>query len=285
MKRHLCFVYLITSLLVSTLHSWNGEQYDKASDCQFKEGLQLLEDIQLQGNERVLDVGCGTCRLAAYIAQKCVPNGSVVAIDNNESMIQKSLEKQEQSPIPNLQIELKDACELDYHEEFDLIISVFCLHWIQDLESMEQAIQGIARSLKPGGKFVAIFNIHETDDGKIPVMTTAKTFATILSPFSSKLKAGLGNELTLNQYRTLLNNAKLSAEVFSAAMKERESISEQEQKEHLLALPLGEAVPPLLQPIFLWITLNTLKYFGFQNADGTYGDNMPRGFIIAEKIE
>jgi ubiquinone/menaquinone biosynthesis C-methylase UbiE len=284
MKRHLFFVYLPILLLVPTLHSWNGEDYDNASDRQFEAGLQLLKEIKFQGDERVLDLGCGTCRLAAHIAQHCVPNGSVVAVDNSESMIQKSLEKQANSPIDNLTIELKDACALDYHEEFDLVVSVFCLHWIRDLESMEQAIKGIARSLKPGGKFCAVFNIRSTDDGPIPISTAIKNLIAIGSFFLPSLKKGIGNNFTLDQYRELLRETNLEFNVFSKKI-EIENFSEEKEKEHLLALPIGEAVPQMLKPVFLFTALSVFQWFGFKNADGTYNCNIPCGFISAEKTK
>ena len=283
MKGHLFSVFLIFSLFLTPLQCWNGEQYDRASDAQFAAGLQLIQQAHLKGDERVLDLGCGTCRLAAHIAQNCLPNGSVVAIDNSESMIQKSLEKQANSPIDNLTIELRDACKLNYHQEFDVVVSVFCLHWIQEIESMQRAIQGIAQSLKPGGKFFAVFNLQSTDDGLIPLIGEMKKI--IQSDAWSNCYEGkvvLGNDIPPYTYQQMLERSGFEATVttFIPAVPNR---TEQQQKASLLAIPLGQAIPLNRQEDFLNEALAMFEKAGAKNEDGTYRFILPCGMITALK--
>ena len=65
---------------------WNAKAYKEASHHQFKWGLELLDKLELKGNERVLDIGCGDGKLTIEIAKR-VPDGYVVGIDNSEEMI------------------------------------------------------------------------------------------------------------------------------------------------------------------------------------------------------
>ncbi|TMQ03590.1 MAG: methyltransferase domain-containing protein [Deltaproteobacteria bacterium] len=64
-----------------------AEIYDRVSDFQFEGGKRLVERLGLEEGARVLDVGCGTGRLARWIAERLVPRGSVVGIDPLEHRI------------------------------------------------------------------------------------------------------------------------------------------------------------------------------------------------------
>lgn len=47
--------------------------------------------------------------------------------------------------LANLEFQLKDARALDFNEEFDAAISVFCLHWIPSVQEMMDTMKGIAK--------------------------------------------------------------------------------------------------------------------------------------------
>ncbi|MFL9829074.1 class I SAM-dependent methyltransferase, partial [Rhodoplanes sp. SY1] len=55
--------------------------YDRTSDPQFKHGLALIEPLSIAPGERVLDLGAGTGRLAAHVADLVGPSGNVTAVD------------------------------------------------------------------------------------------------------------------------------------------------------------------------------------------------------------
>jgi SAM-dependent methyltransferase len=80
---------------VDAMHKWNPEVYEKSSSTQKKWAEEVISKIQIKGNERVLDIGCGDGKITAYIAS-LVPEGSVVGIDNSAEMISFA-----QSKFPN----------------------------------------------------------------------------------------------------------------------------------------------------------------------------------------
>ena len=71
----------------------DGEAYARASRHQKSWGEALLQELTLQGTERVLDLGCGDGVVTAWLAAR-VPHGSVVGIDKSASMIAKAQQLQ-----------------------------------------------------------------------------------------------------------------------------------------------------------------------------------------------
>ena len=129
-------------------YKWNPEEYQRSSVNQKKWGEELLSRINFRGNEIVLDVGCGGGVLTASLAQK-VPQGLVIGIDSSEEMIALARQKFPRTIYPNLTFLVKDVREINFEEEFDLIYSNACLHWVLDHLAV---LQRFHRALKPSGK-------------------------------------------------------------------------------------------------------------------------------------
>ena len=53
-------------------------------------------------------------------------------MDNSEAMINLAKEKFPHSKYPNLSFKVLDAKELNFNEEFDVILSNAALHWVDD---------------------------------------------------------------------------------------------------------------------------------------------------------
>ena len=99
-----------------------------------------------KAGERILDLGCGTGALTAEIAAR---GAIILGVDGSEAMIAQAKKKS-----PELRFEICDARKLRFHAEFDAVFSNAVLHWITEAE---QVIEGVARALKTGGRFVAEF--------------------------------------------------------------------------------------------------------------------------------
>lgn len=129
-------------------YTWNAEGYANHSLPQQKWGLDLFAKLSLQGDERLLDIGCGDGKVTAEMARS-LPKGSVVGIDSSKEMIKLARSKYSQPDFQNIQFRYFDALDLPLDNKFDIIISNATLHWIQDHYSV---LLGIRLSLKPGGK-------------------------------------------------------------------------------------------------------------------------------------
>jgi trans-aconitate 2-methyltransferase len=134
-------------------YNWDAAEYEKHSASQQRWAHDVIRTLELSGDERILDIGCGDGKVTAALAA-LVPTGSVLGINSSESMV--AFAHQRFSPLhyPNLRFRWGNATRLAYRCEFDLVVSFASLHWISDHLAV---LSGIERSLKPGGRTVLQF--------------------------------------------------------------------------------------------------------------------------------
>lgn len=132
------------------MYKWDAEDYKNSSSAQLEWAIELISKLELKGNERILDIGCGDGKITAQIAQK-LPEGSVLGVDSSKEMISLAKETFNSNNYTNLNFLLKDAQELDFIDEFDIVFSNAALHWIKNHLSL---LQRIKESLKPSGKIL-----------------------------------------------------------------------------------------------------------------------------------
>ena len=70
---------------------WDAQTYDRVSDPQYEWGLEVLDRLDLTGDECVMDAGCGSGRVTAKLLER-LPDGRVLCVDASESMIEKARE-------------------------------------------------------------------------------------------------------------------------------------------------------------------------------------------------
>ena len=136
---------------------WDAQDYARNSRIQEEYGRKQLAQLDLAGNEAVLDIGCGDGRLTAALAGM-VPRGRVLGIDSSPDMIAAARETH-LSRDSNLAFELINATALPFHSEFDLVFSTSALHWVKDHVPV---LQGIRRALKPSGRMYLTFAARGT---------------------------------------------------------------------------------------------------------------------------
>lgn len=129
---------------------WNPEDYAKNSDGQLKWAQELRQNLNLQGNESVLDVGCGDGKITANFATT-LPKGRVMGIDSSPEMIAYAQSTYTVNQYANLSFACIDARCLNFDCEFDLCFSNAALHWFDDHQAF---LKGASRSLRPGGRLV-----------------------------------------------------------------------------------------------------------------------------------
>jgi demethylmenaquinone methyltransferase/2-methoxy-6-polyprenyl-1,4-benzoquinol methylase len=106
--------------------------------------------LELNGNERILDVGTGTGVMIPFYEER-LKAGSVLAVDFSENMISRCRKKFPASEHPNIAFEVADVYDLSFVEKFDIVMCYSCFPHFTD---HRRAIDIFVRALRPGGKFV-----------------------------------------------------------------------------------------------------------------------------------
>src|SRR5512144_2792874 len=126
---------------------WDAETYDAVSDPQFEWGMEVLERLELRGDEVAVDAGCGSGRVTAELIER-LPKGRVIAIDGSAAMVEKAKERLGD----RADYLVSDLLELELAEPADLVFSTATLHWIPDHDALFARLRA---ALKPGGRLVA----------------------------------------------------------------------------------------------------------------------------------
>jgi SAM-dependent methyltransferase len=122
---------------------WDPRAYARNGGFVSELGAPVLDWLAPRAGERVLDLGCGDGVLTAQIvAAGC----RVLGADASAEFVAAARER-------GLEVDLVDGQALNYREEFDAVFSNAALHWMR--RDPDAVLAGVARALKPGGRFVA----------------------------------------------------------------------------------------------------------------------------------
>lgn len=159
---------------------WNAKHYHENSDFQYQAALSLLESYNWKGNESVLDVGCGDGKITSELSRK-LKKGTVIGIDSSMEMISFSTSKFKNEK--NLTFKVCQAESLTYYNEFDVIVSFSCLHWVK---KQLEFLQGAKRALKPGGNLlISFYNKHSNLWNAIELTTTKTCWSHYFSGYEN----------------------------------------------------------------------------------------------------
>ena len=136
--------------MTNQAYRWNSLDYAQHSSAQFEWAKELINKFKLEGDEAVLDIGCGDGKVSAALAA-CVPRGVVIGIDNSEEMIALARENFQAATYPNLSFKVMDARHLTFSGQFDVAFSNASLHWVPEQFAV---LEGVKKSLKKGGRLL-----------------------------------------------------------------------------------------------------------------------------------
>lgn len=130
---------------------WNATAYHKVSGPQTSWGQRVLSRLEVRGDERAVDAGCGSGRLTGALMER-LPRGSIVAIDRSRNMLltaRANLRPAHASRVKFVQVALPD---LPFTNYADLVFSTATFHWVKDHPAL---FAGIFRALRSGGRLHA----------------------------------------------------------------------------------------------------------------------------------
>ncbi|CZG70584.1 TPA: methyltransferase domain-containing protein [Legionella pneumophila subsp. pneumophila] len=131
---------------------WPANDYAIGSYIQATVAEEYLSYLKVNPTDKILDIGCGNGAFTKNILMK-VPQGSVLGIDASENMLH--LAQDVSKEYPNFSVQKADVLTMDFHLQFDYVVSFWCLQWA--CANIQKAFLNIVNALKPGGKFLTLF--------------------------------------------------------------------------------------------------------------------------------
>ena len=115
---------------------WDAATYQRLSAPLEAMGGDVLWRLRLDGDETVLDAGCGTGRVTAVLAER-LPRGRVIAVDGSPAMVAEARKR-----LPDtVEVLEQDLLELAVDEPVDAIVSTATFHWIGDHDRLFARLQ------------------------------------------------------------------------------------------------------------------------------------------------
>lgn len=143
-------------MVAPTKDHWSAAKYSSAASFVPKLTSTVISYLDVQSNDRILDIGCGDGPLTAQIAQ-AAGSVKVLGLDASQSFISTAQEKHASG---NCTFKLQDCTKLDECSDavsgkWDKVFSNAALHWIlHNPETRLDVFRNAYKALTPGGKLV-----------------------------------------------------------------------------------------------------------------------------------
>jgi trans-aconitate 2-methyltransferase len=153
---------------------WNPELYNRFRRYREEPFLAILERLKLDGNESILDLGCGSGENTIELARRS-PHGDAWGIDSSAAMIDaanKLLEGVEPEVRARVTFQLADIREFsgEAPPEYSLVFSNAALQWVPGHREIFQHIYG---ALYPGGRVVVQMPKNDQETAQVTILKLA----------------------------------------------------------------------------------------------------------------
>ena len=153
----------------------NALLYSQSNEFQMQHGKKLAYTAGIKPGHKILDMGCGTGELTAYLADIAGKQAQIVGVDPDNERIKLAIQKHSGIHQNITFVNGNSSNQFPHRGEqyYDLHFSNFVIQWL-NADEKKTFIDIAFESLKPGGK-IAILS-HEKDHGKMSDVVIARLF-------------------------------------------------------------------------------------------------------------
>jgi trans-aconitate 2-methyltransferase len=134
-----------------TPRDWDAQTYDRVADPMTRWGTTVLDRLPLEGDERVIDAGCGSGRVTERLLER-LPRGRVIAIDGSPSMVEAARGRLARFGDRVEYVVADLGAPLPIAGQVDAVLSTATFHWVPDHDAL---FANLAAVIRPGGWLVA----------------------------------------------------------------------------------------------------------------------------------
>lgn len=225
-------------------HSFlNPQEYSKHSRLQYEFAHKLIATAEIKPTDRILDIGCGDGKITADIS-KLTADGQVIGTDISAEMIHFAT-RLHASSHRNLGFMVMNAEINVFINQFDLVTSFCCLHWVR---KQLDALKGIKKALVENGRALLLVPLRHEElysaiESVLEYSKWRQFFIGFVNPHMF---------FTCPEYQKLLSDAGLKMETFDEQIMQYTFRTKEEMESFLKAwLPHIKQIPPSLHRDFM----------------------------------
>ncbi|HXT82603.1 MAG TPA: methyltransferase domain-containing protein [Acetobacteraceae bacterium] len=160
-----------------------AEQYKRAKRQPWRayvEAFTLLKLVGAPTAKKVIDIACGEGFYTRMIRTRGA--AKVTGVDLSQEMIGLARASEAQQPL-GIDYIIGDGLNLKVAGDYDLAVAAYLLNYAHDRTELNEMCRGIARSLKPGGRFVAVNSNPACDFSAAPSYRKYGFETSVVGPF------------------------------------------------------------------------------------------------------
>ena len=160
-----------------------AEQYRRSKQQPWRAYVEAFTLMRLIGDptgKKVIDIACGEGFYTRIIRQRGA--AKVTGVDLSEKMIELARASEAQEPL-GIDYIVGDGRDLGVAADYDLAVAAYFLNHAHDRAELNAMCSGIARCLKPGGRFVTV---NSNPAGAFPAAPSCRKYGlevSVVGPF------------------------------------------------------------------------------------------------------
>lgn len=148
----------------------NGHRAHGFSSAHFLDSNEILDELELNGDEIFMDAGCGDGHIAIKVLEDYNHMGMVYAVDVYDASIEDMEKYKADNDVENLtniEADITEGIPGVEDESIDVVLMVNVFHGFKASRKIDEAIDELARIIKNDGK-IAIMDYKAWDVPKGP---------------------------------------------------------------------------------------------------------------------